>query len=187
MTAKRKHAAAPVTPRAAAPAERWQHGVEAVVTEGRQQIVRPVTLLHRSGRVGDAEVLAASRYYDDYSFGVCGAADEGRGGSGGGVDGYNIAAIEALGAYLDVGRTLGRDVATTLRLHVICEFSVRALVGGGARAREKQAAKFTAALKALADHYSNTDGARPAKKPLADRRNALDKLVAEAQARGAYE
>lgn len=164
MTVKRKHAPAAGSPtRDAAPAERWQHGVEAVVQEGRQQIVRPVTLLHRSGRVGDAEVQAAARYYDDYSFGVCGASDEGRGGSGGGVDGYNIAAIEALGAYLDVGRALGPSVAEVLFCHVVEERSIRSKVGGGS-AGMKRAALFASALKDLADHYSRADGARPATK-----------------------
>lgn len=143
--------------RALAPPERWNHGEDSAVVGGRQQILGPVELLRRMGRVGDAEVTAGARYYADYAFGVHGVRDDGAGGRGGGVDGYNIAAIEALGAFLDVGRRLGHRTSDVLYAHVILECSLRA-IHSGSRAREAAAKQLAKALKALVEHYATVDG-----------------------------
>ena len=150
-------------PRAHAPQERWQHGTEPVLHEGRQQIARPVDMLRAKGSIGDAEVQAANRYYEDYAFGVHGAEIEQRGGSGGGVDGYSIAQIEALGRYLDVGRVLGNAAKGLLHAVIIGECSIRSLAGDNSRARMRLSSAIVVTLKDLADLYAKMDGARPAK------------------------
>ena len=151
-------------PRDTAPAQRWQHGVEAEVIDGRQQVARPVAALRKSGRIGDAEVEAAARFYRDYALGMCGARDAERAGGGGGQAGFAAAVIDAMGAYQDVRRALGRrdfDYAVGL---VVEERSLRALAGGrGGRMAMRVAGLAGDALRALADHYAKVDGAPPAK------------------------
>jgi hypothetical protein len=131
--------------------------------EGRQQVGRPVVALRAKGSISDGEVVAATRYYDDYAFGVHGADIATRAGSGGGVDGYSIAQIEALGRYLDVMRGLGPLTAAILDTFVIHEKTIRAMAGpSGARQKQLSTIVVTA-LKDLADHYDRVDNARPAK------------------------
>lgn len=150
-------------PRAHAPDERWQHGADPVVVDGQQRVQRPVDALRAKGSIGDAEVQAASRYYEDYAFGVHGAEIEQRGGSGGGVDGYSIAQIEALGRYQDVRRALGTYKFGLLNAVVIDELSIRNIAGPKTVARAKKAVEVSALLKELAGVYSKLDGAKPGK------------------------
>ena len=151
------------TPRDAAPAERWQHGTVAEVIEGRQQIARPVLALRKSGRIGDAEVEAAGRFYRDYALGMFGARDAMASGSGGGAQGFSAAMIDALTGYRAACQALGNYHTDLLRVVVVEECSLTAFAGRSARHRERAAQSVAEALKALADHYAKVDGARPGK------------------------
>ena len=151
------------TPRDAAPAERWQHGTDAEVVEGRQQIARPVLALRKSGRIGDAEVEAAGRFYRDYALGMHGARDSTASGSGGGAQGFSAAMIDALTGYRAACQALGNYHTDLLRVVVVEECSISSTAGRSARERERAAQRVAEALKALADHYANADGARPGK------------------------
>lgn len=64
-------------PENAAPAERWQHGQEALVLNRRQYVRDGVVALVRSGKIGPAEWRAADKWYRDYSLAEGGPAKRG--------------------------------------------------------------------------------------------------------------
>ena len=144
-------------PRDAAPAERWQHGTDAALTpSGAQRSVRPVDTLRRYNRIGDAEVAAATRFYDDWAFSV-GARDPEKSGSGGGVDGYNISQIDAITRLNAARAAFGPGDALLLHAVVIDERSMDTLAGGSASVRDRVTKAVAALLKKLSDHYAEVD------------------------------
>ena len=144
-----------------APPERWQHGAAYGATYGVQHVASPVMALRKSGKIGDAAVLAADRYYRDYAF-AAGARDPEATGSGGGVDGYSIAQIMAIGAYRDAAQAVGIISNGILMAVVVMEISLATMAGGrSGAARARVTGDVVKALTALADHYAEKDGSRP--------------------------
>lgn len=142
-----------------APFQRWQHGSAWTATDGTQHVASTVAALRKSGKIGDPEVAAAARFYSDYAF-ASGAHDPEKSGSGGSVDGYNISQIDAITRTNAVKVALGSQ-HVWVRLTVIYEVSIRTLADGkDGRAHGKATQQVCEALKALADHYAETDGSR---------------------------
>ena len=145
-------------PRDTAPAERWQHGSDAALTpQGAQRVVHPVDTLRRHNRIGDAEVAAAWRFLDDWALSV-GARDPEKSGSGGGVDGFSMAQINAI-THLNAARAVfGPGDGLLLHAVVIDRRSMHHLAGGkDGRIQQRITVKVAALLKRLSDHYAEAD------------------------------
>ena len=127
---------------------------------GVQRVARPVDALLRSGRVSDAEVASADRFYNDYAF-ATGARDPEKSGGGGGVDGYNISQLDAITNTSAVRRAMGPGNMLLLVAFVIDERSISSLAGGSASVRERLTKTVTVILKRLTEHYAQRDGAAP--------------------------
>jgi hypothetical protein len=144
-----------------APEERWQHGADRAETNGTQHVASTIAALRRSNKIGDAEVVAAGRFYADFAF-ASGARDPEKGGSGGGADGYSAAQIDAITHWNAAVYAIGAFNAVKVEQVVIFEISIRSLAGGkGGRDHGKETAKVCNALKTLSDHYAKLDGSRP--------------------------
>lgn len=152
-----------VAVRDAAPGERWQHGAEPeVVAAGRQQVARPVLALRRSGKVGDAEVAAAERYYADYALALCGARDMERIGAGGGVQAFFAATVDAVTRYREAAQAIGPRGDALLRLVVVEEMSCTALGARLGTNHHDAGGRVATVLEVLADHYAAVDRKRSA-------------------------
>lgn len=145
-----------------APFQRWQHGSAWTATDGTQHVASTVAALRKSGKIGDPEVAAAARFYADYAF-ASGAHDPEKSGSGGSVDGYNISQIDAITRTNAVKVALKSEPWLLVFRIVVNEQSLRHLAGGNGFRRDRILGKVLAALKALSDHYANTDGSRAGK------------------------
>ena len=143
-----------------APSRRWAHGTEFEVTPGgRQQIAPPVAALRRSGKLGDAEVTAAERFYRDYAL-VNGSRDPDRVGGGGGQQGFSAMVLDAQTRYRQAVRTLGPRASSLLHLVVIEEMSCRAISARMGSNHEDVGSRVAAALEVLAAHYETVDRAK---------------------------
>lgn len=144
-----------------APAERWRHGSDAETSDtGAQQVARPVARLRKLGKIGDAEVVAADRFYRDAAFAM-GARDGQKTGTGGGQAGFSAAQIDAITRYRQAANALSLDQFWLLLRVVVEEVSIYALAGAAGRPHGRVQAAAAAALKALSAHYAAIDGAKP--------------------------
>jgi hypothetical protein len=146
-----------------APPERWRHGADPEMEGGlRQRVSRPVLALQRSGRIGQAEVTAADRFYTDYALGMCQARDPERSGGAGGQQGFSAAVIDAMTGYRQAVQALGLFRSAVLHDLVIEETSISTMAGAdGGRVWTDTRNEVALILQALADHYA-TLGSRVA-------------------------
>lgn len=115
-----------------------------------------VTALRRSGKIGDAEVLAAERWLRDYSLGVHGYFDSEPGRASGGGDAHTagFARAKAADAYRSAAQAVGRYLNDVLLSLVAGELGTRAL-GRIWDVNDQVACGIAvAALKRLSDHYT---------------------------------
>lgn len=159
-----------------APDERWQRGAE-----GREEPlpgeVRPtqradsgLAQLRRTDKIGDREVAAATRWRGDYELGACGARDPAKSGSGGGVDGYIINAIDALTRYRSAKASVGAFGDSLLVAFVSDGLSLNAIARsleaersaaeeagrhtGGVWSRQDLTGALVVVLTRLGEHYA---------------------------------
>ncbi len=158
-----------------APAERWQRGSEPLEVPRAPGDRRPVqrsdsglAQLRRAKKIGDAEVTGADRFRSDYELGVHGARDPEKSGSGGGVDGYNISAIDALTRFSKASAAVGR-FGSSLLVAFVCEgMSINAISQDAARAgwsRQDLVGAVVATLTRLTEHYETVDSTKPGQLP----------------------
>lgn len=168
---------------ARAPSERWQRH-----TEGRDEPRAPddrrpvqradsgLQQLARSRQIGLSLVVAATRWRSDYELGVHGARDPDKSGSGGGVDGYSIARVDALTRHHKAAAAVGRFGTSLLIAFVVESLSLNSIAAdldarrqraidagrdtGGMWSRQDLTGAVVATLARLGEHYSEIDDAR---------------------------
>lgn len=168
--------------------ERWHHHSEAIdeplVPGDRRPLQRVdtgVAQLRRAGKITSAEVCSADRWRNDYELGVHGARDPDKSGSGGGVDGYNISAIDALTRFHTAEKAVGPFGTGLLIAFVADGLSANAIAGEldqqrqaaeeagrptvGLWSRQDLAGAIVAALTRLTEHYEEVDSTRKGQLP----------------------
>jgi hypothetical protein len=126
-------------------------------TAGRQQVARPVLALRDSGKIGDAEVTAAERFYRDFALAMFGARDSERAGGGGGQQGFSAAVLDAMTGYRRAAQAIGIRSDALLRLVVVEEMSCRALAERMKTTHDHVSGRIAQVLEVLADHYARAD------------------------------
>lgn len=187
-----------------APDERWQRGAEAreePLPGDRRPVQRAdsgLAQLRRAGKIGAHEVVAATRWRSDYELGACGARDTEKSGMGGGVDGFNISATDALTRYNKAKAAVGLFGDMLLRAFVSDSLSLRQISEDLERQRQaaEKAGKDTTAmwsrqdlngavvavLTRLGEHYAEIDASRDL--PPWERSRIQDERRRAAQTRG---
>jgi hypothetical protein len=118
-----------------APPERWQHGATfAIGNDGVQRVQRPVDVLRRHGRISDADLASAERYYIDYALGW-----EHVGG-----EATSVSPGHPTDAFVNARTAVGGHSADALSVGVLND-------AGPANA------PLALALKRLTDHYARVD------------------------------
>lgn len=145
-------------------AERLSQGIEVRLERAAVDDPRQVLRIHSglaqlldAGKIGMAEVNAANRWRSDYELGEHGARDPEKSGSGGGVDGYNISAIDALTRYRSACRAIGMIGDCLLRAFVSDGLSFRAMAAKLGRDNRDLSAQTALVLEILAEHYADVD------------------------------
>lgn len=146
-----------------APPERWGHGSTFSRTEsGAQRVCGAVARLHLSGKLGDAEMAAAERYYRDamLALGVSPSlANEPRASATPGDPGHAlIVRITARTALRRAREAVGPRMAALLDAAVIGERSARAIAAEMGYDHQHVGGRIAAAVEALTDHYAQADG-----------------------------
>jgi hypothetical protein len=142
---------------AVAPARRWKHGVEREMSEtGGERVSSTLRKLRESGKIGDAEVWAAERFYRDTALAE-GARDPEAKGSGGGMQAYSAAQLDAVTGCRRVVEMLGPWAEGLLRLAVVDEASCRAIAERTGTNDQFIGGMLSAALRFLAHHYTVAD------------------------------
>ena len=152
---------------------RWQRGSEAqvgtIAEDGAPKIQRAydgVAQLYAAGRIGDAEVDAASRWARDYerhqrSPYVHPATAGIRGGGGSGPELVLCAGIDASWRREEAAIAIGQEGVQLLLAFVLHGRSLRAVARdagkSGGRACVELSAKLVRTLYALSDHYAYAD------------------------------
>ncbi len=148
----------PTTAPVQAAPERWQHGSSAVTVNGRQRVRSGVTALRKAGRIGDAEVADADRWYRDYILGVCGVfdAEPGRGAGGGDAHTAGFARAKAAQACRLACAAVGRS-GTDLLIRFVAEdaslISLETVLGMD---RKSVVGAVVMTLRRLTEHYHDT-------------------------------
>lgn len=179
-----------------APAERWQRGAEGQ-EEPLPGEVRPtqradsgLQQLRRTDKIGDRELVAATRWRGDYELGACGARDPAKSGSGGGVDGYNISAIDALTRYWSAKAAVGGFGDSLLVAFVSDGLSLNAIARsleaeraaaekagrptGGTWSRQDLTGALVVVLTRLGEHYAEIDALKAKDLPPWERSRVQD-------------
>jgi len=152
-----------------APAERWQHGQDATTHDDlrtAERVSSGVTRLRAAGDIGDAEVIAAHRWWQDYAEGVEGARDPERSGSGGASDQHvtMLVRAQAIGRHRAVTEILGDGMTVRLVAFLVDELSFAALADrfmpGRADGRKRMATQMATLLTMLAGLYASIDRRR---------------------------
>jgi hypothetical protein len=137
--------------------------------QAAQQMVRGIDRLRTCGDIGDAEVVAADRFYRDYVYGVVGARDpEQRSQGGGDAHTTAMARARAVAAYNEVVRRLDPRLLDRLHRFVVDENSISAMAEhylpnrASTSARLNIGGQLATALMELAYIYTQIDGRRAA-------------------------
>ena len=177
-----------------APDERWQRGAEARedTSSGRpvQRLDSGLQQLRRTDKISDREVVAATRWRGDYELGACGARDPEKSGSGGGVDGYNISAIDALTRYRSAKASVGLFGDSLLIAFVSDGLSLNAIARsleserlaaekaglrtGGVWSRQDLTGALVVVLTRLGEHYAEIDAMKSKDLPPWERSRVAD-------------
>lgn len=134
-----------------APSQRWQHGTLPETGDtGGQAVQRPVALLRRAGRIGDAEVAAADRYYRDYAIGW---ED---------TQGEHSPSDDPYTAYFGARAAVGFPGRHLLAFAVLQDVSVGAMAAFYALPVKRIQNLLVSSLDTLTAYYATLDGGRPA-------------------------
>ncbi|MCB8881675.1 hypothetical protein ACELLULO517_15615 [Acidisoma cellulosilytica] len=156
-----------------APRERWQHGTQgieieigkpgdAVLARRVQRIDTPVLSLHRSRKIGDAEVVAAARWLADYESGrrsryVHPATAGIGGGSAAGADGVLLWGLDASTKLRAANQAIGRDGEALLIQAVHLGMSIDSIRKDWQCRWGDVCHALKTTLLALSTHYQNVD------------------------------
>lgn len=127
-----------------------------------QRVQSGVLALRQSGKIGDAEVAAAERWYADYALAEHGAASPALAGSGGGAGCFLDAQLQAIGNYRAVRTGLGEHLDLRLRVYVGEGLSLRKMSAELGIDQKTVCGMLVADLQTLANFYAIWDGARRA-------------------------
>jgi hypothetical protein len=125
-----------------APPERWQHGSTFEIgNDGVQRVQRPADVLKRRGKISDADLASAERYYVDYAIGwehVSGEAT-------------SVSPGHPTDAFVNARGAVGRHSAAVLAVGVLNDAGPANIL-------------LSLALKRLTDHYARVDGGSVSKR-----------------------
>lgn len=115
-----------------------------------------VTALRRSGKIGDAEVLAAERWLRDYTLGVHGYFDSEPGRASGGGDAHTagFARAKAADAYRSAAQAVGRFGDSVLRELIAADHSIRGMAAYLNLSVDVTCGIVMATMLRLSDHYA---------------------------------
>jgi hypothetical protein len=165
-------ASRPDTPREflTAPPERWTHGqdqAEMVMRRMATRVCSGVDLLRRAGEIGDAEEIAAERFYVDYVCGVLGVRETESIGDSGSADFHTaqLAQCAAVTRHRAIADVIGIGMTMWLVGFIVDDLSFTALAArfmpGRSDGRRDIRARMTTLLMLLPGLYATIDRKSP--------------------------
>jgi hypothetical protein len=117
---------------ATAPDARWTHGQEMSDARGPRMptcVASGVQALRDAGAIGDPEVRAAKRWYEDYVLGVHGVREPSLVQRSGSADAHDVAIARAaaVGRHRDIAELLGPRITAWLVAFVVDDLSLVAM------------------------------------------------------------
>lgn len=113
-----------------APPERWQHGQDRedpIAPRMPTNVMHGVDMLVRAEVIDYAEQVAASRFAEDYLFGVEGVRDPSLGGGHGDAHEVAMAKAMALGRHREIAETIGPRMTEWLVSFIVLDLSFVAM------------------------------------------------------------
>jgi hypothetical protein len=164
-------ASRPDTPREffTAPPERWNHGQDEsklVMRRMATRVCSGVDLLRRSREIGDAEEIAAERFYVDYVSGILGVRETESIGDSGSADFHTaqLAQCAAVTRHRAVAELIGAGMTMWMVAFIVDDLSFTAMADrfmpGRADGRRDMRARLLTLLMLLPGLYAGIDRKR---------------------------